>query len=561
MLRVRKRGDPLSANVNATTNVNSDLLTQLHLIVKAVVDLSSLASSSSGMTSTSTSNTTSSIYALFEDVNRATGSLLTSSTVSQLETNTATLLNTSALLASILSTCDCTKILGLTDASAELQNLVSYLLALTSWYTQNAIVPGSTSSNTGSSSINPQNQPVVLGLSTLLSDLGLSGTSESVNTLLDNVGLDTIDLSPSDGTNVLANATIHSDLVTKIIALVNLVIKLHDDASPTAGSPPPQPSTSSTAIDAAGLINPIITSTTSLVVSATVASFINATESLIQACNAASGSLGLYGLEGLAADLEEVTLAALGIQSYYHGHPMATPPTPTAPPSSSTSNKPTSPTAPSPATSASTSGDTPIVVGLSDLLTGLQLLGPVKANVTVGGLGAGLSDTANNLLDGLDIGPDNARRRDVVSEAISSGLRSQLEGLVDLVLALEDSMSSLSTLDSASSTSLNNQSILGVAHANGRLLQSSTVGSLLDNIDAFINATSVLQNQFTACSCTEALGLDKAVHCLALVSEAAVGLKNWCASNDIVAPTADDPTTTSLGALLPTGILSLSISI
>ncbi|KJA21789.1 hypothetical protein HYPSUDRAFT_202698 [Hypholoma sublateritium FD-334 SS-4] len=546
MRRVQKRGDPLSANVTDTVNVNSDLLTQLVALSKAVVDLSSLTSSSLGISLISTSNTTSSIYALFEDINRATGSLLASSTISQLETNTAALFNISALLASILSTCGCTKTLGLTDASAELQSLVSYLSALTSWYTQNAIVPGSTRSNTGSSSVNSPNQPIVLGLSTLLSDLGRYGTSE----------IDTIGLSPNDGTNNHANVTIHSDLVTKIIALVNLVIKLHDDASPTTGSPPPQPSTSSSSTDAAGLINPIITSTTSLVISATVASFVNATESLIQACSAANSSLGTYGLEGLAADLEEVTVAALGIQSYYQGHPITTSPTPTAPASLGISTKPTPPAALPPAPNASTSDDAPIVIGLSDLLTGLQLLGPIKANVTVGGLGAGLSDGIDNILDGLDIGPVNARRRDVsanVSAAISSGLRSQLAGLFDLVLALEDSMSSLSTTDSTTSPTLNNQSVLGIVHATGHLLQSSTVGSLLNNIDALINATSALQDQFTACSCTEALGLDKAVRFLDRVSEAAVGLKNWCASNDIVAPTPDDPTTTSLGALLPTG--------
>lgn len=379
MRRVRKRAGLSSDNISVTANVNSDLLTQLLAISNAVVDLSSLASSSSGFSSASASPATSSIYALFNDIVRGTGQLLTSATVSDLVSNTANLLDTCSLLSSMLYSCGCAQALGLVDSAAELQSLITAISALKTWC---------------------QDNPVAVGLPL---------------------------------------------------------------PTPTAYTPS-LPSTS------------VATSATST-----------------------SGN----------------------------------------------------------------EGDTPIVIGLSDLLSGLQLLGSVKSNVTVGGLGSGMSETVNDLLNGLDIGPGNAKRRDVsdaVNSTISSELRSQLEGLVDLVLALEDSMSSLPSHDPESSTSsLDDQSVLGVAYAMGQLLQSQTTAALLTNVEDFIDAASLLQEDFTACACTQALGLDQAVKFLGLITDAAVALKSWCASNSIVAPTPADPTTTSLGTLLPTGILSFSL--
>lgn len=590
MRRVRRRALPLAANTTSNANIDSGLVTQLVTIVNTVLDIGVPQANSSPSTvpasssSSSTFSTISAIYSLFNDVRRATENLLSSSTVSEFLSKTNNLLDTSALLKSMLNDCGCIQSLGLPDVSTELANLIVSVSAIQNWCSHNSIVPGSTIPSSDS-----PNQPIVIGLTDLLAYLGLNGKSgasvsglgnglpSSANGLLDDVSLGPNNYKRTDIANIGGNATINSDLLAKIVTLVDLIINLRGDttflpvSSTTANLPLPSSSTST--VDVNGLVNSILLATANILNSSTSSSLISSIDYLVQTLNDVNSLLSQcecidrLGLNLLAADLEQIFIGARDLQSSCHGHPIL------ASPSSSSTHPATplpsssSPTATPAASSDVATDEAPIVVGLSDLLSDLGLLGSVKSSVTVAGLGSGLSDSVNSLLNGLDVGLANAKR-DVESNlsadvngtaAINSQLRSLLEGLTDLVLNLEESMSSLPAPNSdASSSSLDANSVLGVAHSLGQLLQSKTVGALLANVDAFVDAESALQDQFTSCACAEALGLEQASEVLQLVGEAAVGLQTWCASNSIVAPgTPANPSPTSLGPLLPTGLCFL----
>ncbi|KAF8192972.1 hypothetical protein BJ912DRAFT_251831 [Pholiota molesta] len=582
MRRVRRSALPLVVNATSNANIDSGLVTQLVAIVDAVLGLgvpqanSTLSPVPASTSSSSTFSTISAIYSLFNDVRRATGNLIASSTVSEFLAKTDNLLDTSALLKSMLNDCRCIHSLGLSEVSAELTNLIASVSTMQNWCSHNSIIPGSTIPSSDS-----PHQPIVIGLTDLLADLGLNGKSgasvnglgnslsSSANGLLDDASLGLNNYKRTDVANIGANATINSDLLAKIVALVDLIINLRGDttslpvSSTTANLSSPSSPTST--LDVNGLVNSILIATVHILNSSTSSSLTSSIDYLAQTLTEVNSLLSQcecidgLGLDILVADLERIVIGALDVQSLCHGHPILSSPY-------SSSTHPATPlsSSSSPTASPAASSDVPIVVGLSDLLSDLGLLGPVKSSVAVAGLESGLSDSINKLLDGLDIGPANARR-DVDSNlsadvngtaAINSQLRSLLEGLVDLVLDLEDSMSSLPPppASDASTSSLNANSVLGVAHSLAQLLQSKTVGALLANVDAFVDAVSALQDRFTSCACAESLGLEQASKYLQLVGEAAVGLQTWCASNSIVASgTPANPSPTSLGPLLPTG--------
>ncbi|KAF9475746.1 hypothetical protein BDN70DRAFT_935626 [Pholiota conissans] len=574
MYHLRSRALPQAVNATANTNIDSGLVSQLVAIVDNVLGLgvppqaAAPSSTVSSPSSSSTFSTTSAIYSLFDDVRRATSNLLVSSTVSEFLVNTQKLVDTTALLNSMLDGCGCAQKLGLADSSGLLSNLITSLSSMQNWCAHNPIVPGSNVPSSGAS-----NQPIVIGLTDLLSGLGLDGKSGaavgglgdglsgSANHLLNSVDLGPNNYKRSDLADVNANSTIDSTLLANIIALVDIVIDLRSEAATlpisSATSILPQPSDPTSTLTVNGLVNSILVALGNILNSSTSSSLVSAVDGLVQTVEGAntlldqSGCVDTLGLGPLVADLEQIITAALGVQKFCHGHPIVSSPPSTSSPASS-------PPTPSHSTSLPTSStpaniaDNPIVVGLSDLLTSLGLLGPVKAVVTVAGLGSGLNQPVDSLLNGLGIGPANARRGTDAS-TINLELRSLLEGLADLVINLEFSMSSLPVANSdSSSSSLNANSVLGVAHALGQLLQSKTVATLLVNIDTFIDAENDLERRFTGCACVEELHLEKASDLLQLIGEAAIGLKDWCATHSLVTPTPADPTPT-LGPLLPTG--------
>ncbi|KAF8955041.1 hypothetical protein BDZ97DRAFT_1765558 [Flammula alnicola] len=596
MRRVNKRSNPLATNVTADANINSDLVSQLVAIVKMVLDLTSHTPSSSPAVpnSSASPSTSTTISALLQDVNVATGTLLSSSTIAGLLSNTNALLDTSSLLSSMLND----QGLGLAGVSRDLDNIIAATINLKDWCAHNPIV--SSSSSTGSTYGSGQtdkvpplpnfpDQAIVVGLSDLLSSLGLNGKSGvavsgiddeldgTVNNVLSGLSLGPNNYRRDDLADIKANAMINSDLLAKIVALVNLVVGLGGDA--TALPPPPASSTAAHSAHPSNvmpsintdLFDSIAEATANIVNAPTVSSLVSAIDSLVSTTGVVSGLLGqcgcvdALGLGPFVANLDKVAIAALDMQSWCHGHSVAMPaPSSPSPVTDTPVGKP--PASPVPSTIANTD-DVPIVVGLSNLLTGLGLLGPVKAGATVDGLGSGLSGTVNDLLNELSLGPQDVKRRDgsplSASATVNSELLARIEGLVDLVLGFQGSMSSLPAAGSpASHGSLDPSLVTKVVQDTGEIIQSTTVSGLLSNIDALVDADKVMQDAFAGCGCLKALGLEQAVKYLDKVTEAALGLKSWCASNPIVvSPSAArgaGPSSTSIRTVFSVGIAPTS---
>lgn len=575
IMRVQKRSSPLFANATADVNISSDLLTQIIAIVDLVLKLPSLAPASSS--SQPTSGTSSSeIEALIGEITHSTLSLLNSTTISSLVESTDALLSTCKLLSSILANCGCVQVFGIGELVQELNQLIDAALSMQNWYNNNPIVPGNpTSAGNGhqlpsiSSSPNLSEQPIVIGLSSLLSSLGLNGNSGVVISGLGNGISSTVNsilnglsLGPNNYkiTSVNPNVTIAPDLLSQIVGLVDLVLNLQSNS----GSLPPLPATSSgshvpstswatypaptasshpahspsgTPPVNVGLIAAIVKATLNILQAPTVSSLVSAVDGLVNVNSLVKGALGQcacidsLGLRPLLANLDAIANAALELQNIVG-----------VPPSSTTASVPHS----APATT--NINDDPIIIGLSDLLTGatLGLLGPVTAGVTVDGLGSGLSDTVNGLLAGLGIGPLNVRRESLplsvdanATATINSDLLTQIEDLVGLVVKLEGSCTSPSPSGGPTSASHLQDSVdpglvANIVQATTDLLQSPTVNSLVTSTDQLINACTALANVFADCGCVEYLGLDDAVEYLALITEAALGLKNWYGANPIV---------------------------
>ena len=573
-MRVQKRSSPLSANATADVNISSDLLTQIIAIVDLVLKLPSFAPASSSQPASGTSS--SEISALIGEITHSTVDLLSSTTVSLLVESTDALLSTCKLLSSILANCGCVQVFGIGELVQELNQLIDATLSMQNWCNNNPIVPGNpTSAGNGHqtpnilSSPNLPEQPIVIGLSSLLSSLGLNGNSgvvvgslgngisSTVNSILNGLSL-----GPNNYniTSANPNVTIAPDLLAQIVGLVDLVLNLQGNSgslpplpasssgshipstswatypAPTASSHPAH-SPSGTPPVNVGFIAAIVKATLSILQAPTVSSLVSAVDGLVNVNSLVKGALdecacidGL-GLRPFLANLDAIVNAALELQNLVGVSP-----------SSTTALVPHS------ALATTNINDDPIIVGLSDLLTGatLGLLGPVTAGATVDGLGSGLSDIVNGLLASLGIGPPNVKREGLplsmdanTTATVNSDLLTQIEDLVGLVAKLEGSCTSPSPSDGPTSTSHPQDSVdpglvANIVQATTDLLQSPTVNSLVTSTDQLINACTALANVFTGCDCVAYLGLDDAVEYLALITEAALGLKNWCVTNPIV---------------------------
>ena len=591
VMRVQKRSSPLVANTTVNVNISSGLLTQIITIVDLVLKLPSLAPASSQPTSATSS---SKILALLDEITHNTLSLLNSTTVSSLVESTDVLLSTCKLLSSVLANCGCVQVFGIAELVQELNQLVNATLSMQNWCNNNPIVPGNpTSAGNGHqpSSFNSPEQPIVIGLSSLLSSLGLNGISGVVvgglgNGLSGTVNgiLNGLSLGPNNYniTSVNSNVTIAPDILAQIVGLVDLVLNLQGDSgslpplpasssgshiqstshpAPTASSHPP----SGTPSVNVGLIAAIVKATLDILQAPTVSSLVSAVDGLVNVNGLVKDALAqcacidALGLRPFLANLDAIANAALELQNWCHNHLVS------VPPSSTPASVPHS----APATT--NINDDPIIVGLSDLLTSatLGLLGPVTAGATVDGLGSGLSDTVNGLLTGLGIGPLNVKREGLplsvdanATATVNSDLLTQIEDLVGLVVKLEGSCTSPSPSGGPTSTSHPQDSVdpglvADIVQATTDLLQSPTVNSLVTSTDQLINACTALTNVFASCGCVAYLGLDDAVEYLALINEAALGLKNWYAANPIVIPAGsatlsiDSPTHTRTLVPLP----------
>ncbi|KIM43708.1 hypothetical protein M413DRAFT_387205 [Hebeloma cylindrosporum] len=567
IMRVQKRSSsepgPLSVNATADVNISSDLLTQIISIVDMVLKLPTLAPAPSS-SQPSAATTSNEISALIGKITDAVGNLLNSATVSSLVESIDALLSSCNLLRSTLAKCGCVQGLGIDGLVQELDQLIDDVLSMQRWCKDHPVIAGGpTSPGNGqqppaiSSSPDLPEQPIVIGLSSLLTALGLNGNSGVIvgglgNGLSSAVNgiLNSLSLGPNNYNITGANPTptVGSDLLAQIVGLVNQVLELQGNSgslpplpvssagstilspifhpAPTSSSHPGQSPSGSPSVDV-GLIATIVQAVLDILHSPTISALVSAVDGLVDANSQVRGALGqcdcvdALGLKPLVANLYAIDNAALEMQDWCRKHLVGVSP-------SSTTNL----------------NDDPIIVGLSDLLTSLGLLGPVKAVATVDGLGSGLSDLVNGLLAGLGIGPLNVRRDDglpLSADAnaiakVNSDLLAQIEDIIGLVVKVKGSCTSFSPSHGPSSTSpppVDPALVKNIVQAAADLLQSPTVNSLVASTDRLINACTALSNLLAGCDCVESLGLGDVVEYLVRIIEAALGLKSRCTANPI----------------------------
>ena len=331
--KVLKREDSLTTNVVANANVRSDLVAKIGAIVSLVSGLEYTPS----QIPASLSSSAAVIPDLLSGVNNATSTLIASTNVPSLLNNLDALLSVSSRLNSTISSCGCGRDLGAADLEDALGNIVTALLNLKYWCSQN--VP---------------------------SDLNLFGFFSGL------------------GLNPTVPANVDSDLVGQIKSLVGLVVSL-------AASLPPLSTSQSNLSSINTNIVSIINATAHIVNATTLTSLVSSVGALVNANGIANrlldhcGCVSALGLETVAEDLAQITNAALRMQDWFNLYPVANI---SVTGSSSTVGS----------TSNSNTEGLSIELGLSNLL---GLLGTIERSVAVRVSGTATNTLANGLSGGL----------------------------------------------------------------------------------------------------------------------------------------------------------------
>ncbi|KAJ3492862.1 hypothetical protein NLJ89_g11150 [Agrocybe chaxingu] len=446
IVRVLKRSmHTAPPSATATSNVNPDLVSQLLIVVEQVLSLNAACPSSLPSTQPATPglpSTSDLVPALLNDVYRATGNLVTSSTVASLLASVSSLLDTSSLLGSTLGSCGCADDLGLTNLEQELNVLIRVLLDLQDFCGHNPVVTGPGSSNGSntvsssgayssahpvtsvvshappaasspsscsvcSTSSTADGSALIVGLSDLLGGLlgphsgvivaGLLGNSldNSLNNLLNSLSLGPNNFRRRQlTTNANATAAANSSLITELDTLVDLVLDLNSESAslPSVGS-------GSSIIDS-GLVDSVVNASITLISAQTYVQLVYGVDQLVGASLASlhafdqCGCQSEHGLQATYRDIVKIVHVALTLQQYTETHPASS--------SSGVSGAPNG-------LFSNAGAGVPLVVGLTKLLNGLGISGSGGAVVS-GLLGDGLDNTLNSLLDSLNLGPHGLRR-------------------------------------------------------------------------------------------------------------------------------------------------------
>ncbi|KAF9042938.1 hypothetical protein BJ165DRAFT_1603181 [Panaeolus papilionaceus] len=368
-------------------------------------------------------------------------------------------------------------------------------------------------------------------------------------------------------------------LQSQLALLVDLVIDLQGlgnllggfTGSPTNSTPTSGSSLSLMSVLGPDLLPAIVQTTGNILSSPTVSSLLGSVSDLLGLSQTAKGLLLQCGcLSNVLSLVEQILQSIMSIQDFCGSNPVPSPAgtpnshpsTPLSSPLSTTlsyapSNLPLSfmpshgdvgtpsshPTpAPSPSPSANEpspplapggSEDVPTVVGLTDLLNDLGLASG-HSSVTVDGLGNGVDVPVNNLLNGLGIGPLNARQGDssaAVSAAIGANINLDLSSLLQGVVRLVNNLLSSLGGGVVSATALNPSLVSSVVSSVGGILSSPTVSSLVNNVDSLVTSTRALVHDVDACGCGPGLG--STVDYIIALAESALELQNWCSSHPI----------------------------
>ena len=464
--KVLKREDSLTTNVVANANVSSNLVAKIGAIVSLVSGLECTPS----QIPASSSSSAAVISDLLGGIVDATSTLTASTNVSSLLNNLDALLNVSSQLSSTLSSCGCGRDLGLTNLEDALGNIVAALLNLKSWCSHNV--------------------PSDFNLSGLLSGLGLN--------------------------NLTVAAVVSSDLVDKIISLVELVVGL---AGVSSSLPPPPTSPSKLSSINTNIINSIVDATVNIVNATTVPSLVSSIGALVNANDLANSLLGhcgcvsALGLGTFVADLEQVANAALRMQDWCDIYPVVN--------ISVTGSS---------STGASTSNfdtDEPSIdLGLSNLL---GLLGPVESGVVVSGTAT--NTLANDgLAGGLLISTGDVRRQ-ITADAdasVTSELLTKIEDLVNTVLTLVGVALPAPSVPQTSATVVDSSIIDNVLQATDALLRVSSVVAIELEVNGLVAASLASMKTLDNCGCVDTLGLAATYDSLVQIAEASLDLQDWC---------------------------------
>ncbi|KAF9451571.1 hypothetical protein P691DRAFT_773008 [Macrolepiota fuliginosa MF-IS2] len=261
-------------------------------------------------------------------------------------------------------------------------------------------------------------------------------------------------------------------------------------------------------LDAAGKIS---RATTDLVTSATIGSLLRNTEKLLNLARllgdllSTCGCVKDLGLQKLREDADILVVLTTEILDSYSRSP-----------------PPGSPSA--------VDLEAPITISLNSLLGELGLDG-IKAVIKVGGLGSGLANTLNGLLNGLSIGPADERREAPNDRGVNA-LLEQLEGLVSLVLELGDLSSAVRsrTKNAVDLPAL----LVPVSLAVFDLLGSKNLSGLLASIGHLIIASTKARKGLSSCDLCDAVE-----NKLAEVIRSATDVRALCAE----IPLGDDVST------------------
>ncbi|KAI5885652.1 uncharacterized protein SCHCODRAFT_02681702 [Schizophyllum commune H4-8] len=387
-----------STDVDSTTTLDSSLTSDLYAAIDLVVRLGDAHSQTT---------TPSDVDDLIDATLKATGALLGSNTVSGLVDATNDLLAKTNAAVAGLTSCNCAD--NLLDLLLKIVVQLNIVLGDMHKGPVTSPAPPGTSPSNPSPVKTPDGGDIMLDLDHLLTELGLGslldvgtidiqGLGPGLSALVQGL-LNALDLGPAvptsgsgakgtSGTDV--NAVIDSDVQANITAIVDIVLKLGGAGSLTGGS------SSSGSIDP--LVQVLLNVTADLLASSTLTDLVVNLNNLGHAAHILSKagiacSCLTTNVDKLIADLVSLLDYTL---AYVDTHTITTPPAGGS--GSSGSSGTGMPT---------TTGDGgQILVDLKTLLKALGLDGLLDVGtIQVDGLGPELSALSQQLVNGLDLGP------------------------------------------------------------------------------------------------------------------------------------------------------------
>jgi hypothetical protein len=458
----------------------------------------------------------SAVLTITDEIVQASTELFMSHTVGSFLNHTSRLLNIARRADDKLGECELVDDHDLDGLRADIEVFVQLTADILLWYRNSTgahALPESTSPDT----------PITLSLNKLLDDLGLGSVKTLIevgglgNTLtgVTNDLLDGLAIGPANERRQLGIST----LLEEVKGLLALVLKLGDLGSllslKTKSSEKP------------AMLAPVSLATLGLMTSTNISELSDGLDLLVLAATNARTTLSKYGDCGnLVDELSLVVKTAIAIKTSGGQFsldqnidlpfpiPALDPVAPSKPVSAPLEHASTADTLRQPK-------EEPVIIVLDGLLHHLGL-GRVSANMTIGGLGPGLSGTLNDILSLLNAGGRKlARRRGTeVPSAIFSNselakaFTTVVEGAIDLESKAAGPGPAATLLGGLMPPVLASlQAVLG----------SPTVVGLISAVDDLLGAAKEMDKSLIKCECTSVAVLDSSGRFVA----AATGIQRW----------------------------------